>query len=110
MSFFRYIGNHLANWMEGYFWVPMALGAIYASGLIVEWMTGYPMKENVDWIVEYQRMAYKCVLLILFTSIGKQSFGTWLTKEEKLAHPINHAIVTVGSIAIFYGLLYAFTH
>jgi hypothetical protein len=89
------IWKHLSNWTEGYLWVPLVVIAIWGSGKMVEGLTGNPVKENIDWLIDYQAVAYKCVYIIVLTSIMKQATGSWMTKEEKFTHPY---MATVGDI------------
>lgn len=89
------IFKHIENWVEAYVWVPLSVMAIWASGKLVEGLTQQPIKENIDWIVDYQGVAYKCIYIIVITSIMKQATGSWMTKEEKFAHPY---LATIGDI------------
>lgn len=105
------IWKHLSSWAEGYFWVPVMGLSIWLSGVVVRALNGgHALKENIDWLVDYQATSYKCILIVLFTSIFKQATGTWLTKEEKLEHPY---LATVGAVTVllsFFAFIYLFMH
>lgn len=106
----RALLKHVQNWTEGYLWVPMAVLAIWLSGHLVEAMTGNPAKENIDWLIDYQAVAYKCVYIILFTSIMKQATGSWLTLEQKFEHPYLATLGDLKILATFFAFVWLFSH
>jgi hypothetical protein len=110
MKILRLIGKHIFDWTEGYLWVPMAVTAIWASGHLVQLMTGHDPKMNIDWLVDYQAVAYKCVYIILFTSIMKQSTGSWMTLEQKMANLYLATLADLKILATFFAFVYVFMH
>ena len=102
--------RHLANWPEGYLWVPIPLLATSGSGLLIYAITGHDANENVDGLADYASLSVKSTLIILFTSIAKQALGSWLTKEEKLAHPVYAFASGVLTLVMFLSFVYVFTH
>jgi hypothetical protein len=102
------IWEHLQNWTEGYLWVPSSILAIWLSGQLVYFMTGNPPKENIDWLIDYQAVAYKCVYIILFTSIMKQATGSWMTLEQKMTHPYLATISDLKILATFFAFVWLF--
>lgn len=102
--------KHLTDWSEAYLWVPLVLCSIWLSGKLVELWTHHPAKENIDWLVDYQAVAYKCVWIIVFTSIFKQATGTWLSKQEKFDHPVAAFIGDVKILLSFLAFVWLFTH
>jgi hypothetical protein len=102
------IWRHLKNWAEGYLWVPLAVFAIWASGQFVYLATGNPPHENIDWLIDYQAVAYKCVYIILFTSIMKQATGSWMTLDQKITHPYLATLSDVKILATFFAFVWLF--
>lgn len=81
------VWKHLTDWATIWFWVPMALVAIWFFAQVAYFLTGRRPQENADWIVGMAGNLLKCVFVILFTEITRQQTGTWLTKAELIANP-----------------------
>jgi hypothetical protein len=104
------IWKHIENWVELYGFFPLGVLAIIGAPHLVHFMTDRKPAESVDWVVDYSAVSMKALLIVLFVSIMKQATGTWLTKEEKLAHPYISTLGAVTTLATFYGFLWLFSH
>lgn len=100
--------QHLQNWAEAYFWVPLSLLSVWLFSKLAYLLTGRKPQENVDWIVGISAGLIRCIFLILVLSIFREQAGSWMTKEEKLAHPDaarTQALVTCVALIVFAYLL-----
>jgi hypothetical protein len=104
------IRHHLFNWAEGYLWIPLALASIIGASMLVQALTGHSPKENIDWLLDYASVSVKAVLIIVFTSVFKQATGSWMTKEEKFAHPGLTLLSDVKILVTFLAFVYLFSH
>jgi hypothetical protein len=107
---FAAIVKHFRDWMEGYFFLPLALVLIPCSALLVYWLTGRSPQENMDWLLELAGRIFVVVIAMVLVSISTEVQGTWLTKVEKLANPVVYGISTLAKLALFVIFLYFLTH
>ncbi len=102
--------KHFQNWSEAYLILPLTVASIIGASLFVQFLTGRPPAENVDWLADYSSVSMKCALVIVFTSAMKQATGSWMTKDEKLAHPYLATISDAKIIITFLAFVYMFSH
>ncbi len=89
---FRAVVQHVRNWLEGYLFFPLALLSIFGAAKLAYVLTGRQPTENADFVVGAAFRLVTAILVVLMVSITQEQTSSWLSKEEKLEHPINHAI------------------
>jgi hypothetical protein len=105
------IFQHMYNWLEVYWWLPMSLLCVWLSVEFHFLMTGRPTGEDpYDWITGFAPQVVKSIIAIALVSISKEAFGSWLTKEEKIANPMLASVQSVCSTITFLALLYFLGH
>lgn len=93
--------DHISNWLELYFWLPLSLFFVWASVELHYLMVGRPTGEDVwDWLPGMAPRFVAIILAIGLVSVSKEAFGVWLTKEQKLSSPIFAAVSAVISAAL----------
>ncbi len=103
-DFIRAAGTHLFDWAEFYIWVPIALLSIIGAAEFEYFLNGHRPEEGVGWIGDYASRATAIVLVIVACSVYKQATGTWMTKDDKMAHPFLAMVgsaLTLGSAILF---------
>ena len=80
------IWNHVSQWLEVYWWTPLALLSIIGAAAYARLLTGRPPQANADFLVDYASRVVLCILVIVFTSVTRQATGVWLTKAEALSN------------------------
>lgn len=79
--------NHIQNWAEAYWWIPISLVAVVLFSKFSFFLTQRkPLDNGFDWPGLGQKF-FVCVLLILLLSIRKEAGGIWLTKAEQIENP-----------------------
>ncbi len=94
-KFFTPIWNNLKSWATEYTILPLTILSIIGASYLTQFLTKRPPAENLDWLTDYSSLSMKCALIIVFTSAMKQCTGSWMTTEQKIAHPY---LATIGDI------------
>lgn len=107
----KYIWEHLTNWLETYFFLPLSLLFIWLA-VELHWLaTGRPAADDPwAWIIDFAPRLVQAILAITLVSISREAFGSWLSKEEKLANPAIAITQSVTSIALCVAFLYFLSH
>jgi len=100
------VWKHITNWLEAYFWIPMALISILLLSHFAYYLSGRWPKANLDFLPEFGFRILQCIVVIVLVSISRQSVGIWLTKEEQIKNP-NLAIAQKASSLILF-ILWAY--
>lgn len=79
----RTVVKNLRNWLEGYFWMPVALILVYLATKYVYFLTGRPSIESPEWITGFAYRFVACIAVVLLCSITREATGVWLNKEEQ---------------------------
>lgn len=101
----------IRNWVEVWFWVPVAFLSIFFTSRFCYFVTGRePSDESADYIMAYSQRLVLCVLVVVMTSMFKEATGVWLTKEERIDNP---KVAISGDVKILISALmftYIFMH
>jgi hypothetical protein len=106
MTFFAAIWHNLKNWAAEYTILPLTLLSVIGAGYFAYFLTGRAPQESAGWLVDYASRCIVIALAITFTSASRQAYGTWYTKEEKLAHPGIAGLQSLISLAVLLAFLY----
>lgn len=111
MSACNTMWNHLKNWFVEYFFVPLSLVFIWGAVELHFLIVGRPSQDDpYQWMVNAAPRLSMAILGIAVISLLRQATGVWLTKFEKLNHPIYASVQTVCSTASYIYLLFYFSH
>ena len=80
--------DNITNWVEVYFWVPVAFASIYFMSLAAYWLSGRAPRMSLDWMPELGVNLFKCVCAIVLTSIVKEALWGWLSVRDKIQSPV----------------------
>ncbi len=103
---YKAIIKHLRDWLEAYFWLPLALLSIILAAKFAYFLTGRQPTENADWIIELSFRFVAAILVIFLLSVTKEQTSFWLKKEEALANPKIH--LTQSIVKCFFAGLFAY--
>lgn len=111
LALHNFIWGGVKNWMEVWFWVPLALCSIIFTAQFCYMLTGRsPSDESADYIMGYAQRLVVCVLVIVMTSVFKEATGVWLTKKEKIDNPMTSLIGDVKIMLSAVIFTYIFLH
>lgn len=111
LGFFRTIFRHLLSWAAEYSALILTMVSVFVTAQLYYILTGRRPEENLMWLVNFSERSIAIALAITFTSMAREAFGTWYTKDELLSMRPAVAIAHgVRSLVIFVILLYALTH
>lgn len=106
----RKLWHHLSSWSEAYLVLPLTVASVTGAGLLQYFLTGRNPKENLSWLTDYSAVSIKCALIIVFTSAFKEATGSWMTLQQKCAHPYLATIGDLKILATFFAFVYVFMH
>ncbi len=102
------IWANITNWLEIYFWLPMSLFFVWAAIELHYYMTGRATGEDSwEFVVGMAPRFVAIILSIGLVSVSKEAFGSWLTRDQKLANPIFASISAIvsASLCVFFAWL-----
>ncbi len=102
------IFQHIQSWLEIYFWVPLALLLVPLTIEIHYFMVGRASGEDpYEFLVGMAPRFVAIILSITLVSVSRESFGSWLTREQKLNNPVYASIqaICATSLCIFFAYL-----
>lgn len=109
-KFFTPIWTNLKNWAAEYTILPLTLASVVGAAYFAYLLTGRAPQDSGSWLVDYSARCIVIALAITFTSAARQAYGSWLTLEQKLAHPGTAAFQSVISLITLLAFLYTLTH
>lgn len=101
--------QHFKSWPEFYLAIPAVLLALPGAALLCYYLSGRAPQANLDWLMDLDARVIQASLAILSVSVARQAFGTWTTKEEKLAHPVWSTGQSVLTLCALLAFLYFFS-
>lgn len=104
------IWKHITNWVEAYFWIPVAVISIPLLSHFAYYLSGYKPKENLDFLPEFGFRILQCIVVIVLVSVSRQAVGIWMTKEEQFENPRLAIAQRVSSLILFILWAYVLTH
>lgn len=107
---FKAVVKHVRDWMEAYFWLPIALFSIVLAAKFVYFLTGRQPTENADFVIDMAGRFVAAILVIFLLSVTKEQTSFWLSKEEALANPKSHAIQAATKVVFAVIFTYLLTH
>jgi len=102
--------KHLTNWLEGYFWVPMAIISIPLLSYFAYFLSGRFPRLNLDFLPEFGFRILQCIVVIVLVSVSRQAVGIWMTKEEQMENPVLAIAQKTSSLALFILWTYVLLH
>ncbi len=102
--------SHLKDWPEFYLAIPAVLLALPGAAYFCYILSGRAPQENLSWLMDLDARVIQAALAILSVSVARQSFGTWATKEEKLANPIWSTGQSILTLCALLAFLHFFSH
>lgn len=106
----RIVGQHLKNWAAEYTILPLTILSVIGAAYFAYFLTGRAPQDSASWLVDYSARCIEIALAITFTSAARQAYGSWLSTEEKLAHPGTAAFQSVVSLITLITFLYVLSH
>ena len=98
--------DNVTNWVEVYFWVPVAFFSIYFLSLSAYWLSGRAPRVSLDWMPELGVNLFKCVCAIVLTSIVKQALWGWMNMKEKMSNPVLALVRMAFETTALFAFLY----
>ncbi len=102
--------EHIKQWAEVYFWLPLLALAVPGSALAIYYLTGSAPQESLDWLLALAGRALTIIVALVLVSAIVEATGTWMTKQEKFDNRYVYTITTLSKLVLFVVVLYALTH
>lgn len=109
-GFIRAIWKHLRDWSAEYSVLILTMLSVAFSAELYYVLTGRRPEENMTWMIDYASRCIVIALAITFTSMARQAFDVWYTKEQLMDRPALAIAHGAKSVVIFLACLYVLTH